>query len=566
MNTNKLLKTFKIEESFFHQVKHIITILNNENENNEKKLTFTSVIVDLLTKFAEEHKDLITVEKLEEIQVENKDGLAKFTNILSASEGMISSIKNYGLENNLKRLEEGLFSKLQNSKLTYLCNPIGLNKKKKKVILKSDRMLEKITSLPNQFYVDSGGLQYIRSGKDITSDVKKISFQKQRFGSIGFNFDEAQLQSVNNINFYDSSKIKDAGRNSGKNVAEQIDYIIENNLDNKVSIIIHGNCSKDYISYYDNLIDQLRLNVNIERSKDKLFLQRLSYIDSIATSDSVISDKGASGVNFLIAGLLYDLTEHLKANNRKEELEIIKKVHFLGVGASSKLVPFKLIEDKNGSFISHYTFDSSSALENIRNGNFTLPYLGSNGKLITFNKTGVPLSRRNYKFLSLAYDIVKEFIKPQISSLEEYITYSGFEFYQNDDAIVSDLIKRYKISLPTTNGLSKEERKKQRSKEIKKSDRFLAIKKKKRIVTTSLVLLQAYCTSLEIEMLFKDQLDSKKLFKGKKQLGYIEDLEKSPLKLLSSKLKDAFGKIPFGKNFVHPVNSSEYNNQLNNAS
>ena len=112
-----------------------------------------------------------------------------------------------------------------------------------------ERLYSRYKKSCKNIYSDSGGLQMITLGENITQEKKRMVYDVQAKNStIAFQFDEipvvvegekSEKLDVQN-RFFDESFLEEKARHSGRNLKEQIDYFREIGSETKPFLILQG--------------------------------------------------------------------------------------------------------------------------------------------------------------------------------------------------------------------------------------------------------------------------------------------------------------------------------------
>lgn len=240
-------------------------------------------------------------------------------------------------------------------------------------------------------HVDSGGLQVITLGKDITPELKKEIYRVQAtYGDVAMCFDEIPLvvdysassvssnrTSIDNKTFIVSELEKNA-RATGRNVNEQLKTFHDLNSDAEVMLIAQGNNRFDFARWvefaYDEVDDDL---------KDR--------IHGIALADTCIGNGMLETVEMCASLPLMNVPDSLKKN-----------IHFLGVGSISRFVP--VIELSRGDLFKgiNVSFDSTSHTNTMAMGIYT----NKKGRKSRIGKT---VNNQNLEFFREVYDEIAKY-------------------------------------------------------------------------------------------------------------------------------------------------------------
>lgn len=195
---------------------------------------------------------------------------------------------------------------------------------------------------------DSGGLQMVTLGKQMTPELYKKVYQTQaRYSDIAMSFDEIPVvmpddkSSFHDVKsrFFDVSKVDEYARKSGRNIVDQIHTFLDEKSKTKPFLIAHGNCRETYIRWVETILDEIPSHLH-------------KYIGGISISGIALG-----------AGTLEDIQ---KAYYAKDFLEYNNHIHLLGVGTVSRIMPFLILENTGyyGKDI-HLSYDSTTQTSGI---------------------------------------------------------------------------------------------------------------------------------------------------------------------------------------------------------
>jgi hypothetical protein len=194
-------------------------------------------------------------------------------------------------------------------------------------------------------HADSGGLQMITLNKTPTKELRHDVYVNQAMNSdIAMSFDEipliiessdgkAQISDLS-TRFFDMENLLERAADSGQNLKDQIEYFQSVSTRSKPLVIIQGNCLNTYKTWTSKLVDVMG---------EDLF----KYTGGLAMSPTSIG-----------MGLYEDCVRAiaLKTNPYNKD-----KVHLLGIGSVSRMLPFVIMNgiDWFGKDY-HISYDSTS--------------------------------------------------------------------------------------------------------------------------------------------------------------------------------------------------------------
>lgn len=202
----------------------------------------------------------------------------------------------------------------------------------------------------DKIYADSGGLQMVTAGKEITEEIKDKIYDVQTYSDYAMCFDIIPLESVSltrtrnersNVGnkIFDQSRHVESGRMTGINIKRQIEYFRSKGATTKVIIIVQGNTPEDMVEFYRQIQDQL---------SDKDF----ENVGGIAVADTCMGNKELETIDMLIAARKIAQFAHPNA---------VKQLHLLGVGSIPRMAP--VIYLRESGFLDAFekiSYDSSS--------------------------------------------------------------------------------------------------------------------------------------------------------------------------------------------------------------
>ena len=251
-------------------------------------------------------------------------------------------------------------------------------------------------------YADSGGLQIITLGKQVTPEIKKKIYGDQCYADYAMCFDEIPLERTTQVRsaservithnkVFNQDRHRESGRLTGQNIKEQIDFFRKNNAKTKVIIIVQGNIASDMIMFYEEIAKQL--------DEDDY-----NYIGGLAVADTCCGNGTLESIEMMKAARAIGHIAHENVRNH---------LHFLGVGTLSRLRPIVyLLRSGYLDTYNHISYDSS-----------TISSTYDFGKVIIDEKTkflGQLRTKDAEDYFLKVYDYYNEVFEPLISK-EDYI-------------------------------------------------------------------------------------------------------------------------------------------------
>tara|TARA_B100002019_G_scaffold54947_2_gene47075 strand:- start:23151 stop:24416 length:1266 start_codon:yes stop_codon:yes gene_type:complete len=212
----------------------------------------------------------------------------------------------------------------------------------------------------HQVHVDSGGLQVVTQGLDLTDELKEKVYRNQaQFGDIGMCFDEipviltGERSERNDVKqrFFDFENYEEMARATGRNIKRQLEIFDEEESNCKPFIILQGNCVDTYLRWYECLLSEIP-----EQWHDRL-----------------------GGIAMGAAGLGTGPLEDVKRAFIASEIEKVwtqdkMHLHVLGVGSIRRMLPY-LVFTQNGLYKDvDISYDSTTHSRAVETGLF---YMGT---------------------------------------------------------------------------------------------------------------------------------------------------------------------------------------------
>lgn len=257
----------------------------------------------------------------------------------------------------------------------------------------------------DRIFADSGGLQIITRGLQITNEQKTKVYEKQSPANFSMCFDEIPVETctiktsratVADKKFIVKRK-SDCARITSLNVKEQIDKLSPY-THNKVVHIIQGNNAQDMIEWADISFK------NFDSEK----------IGGLAMAGTCIGNGAKETIEMLCA-----------YKKISEKYNFSKQLHLLGVGSLERLKPvLNLLQSGYIDKTTIVSFDSSSASMSLMMGRL----VDINGVTIEVKK-GVLLENHINDFIDFFYDIISTHI--QVTKKEIFVS-----LYDNIESLV----------------------------------------------------------------------------------------------------------------------------------
>lgn len=215
----------------------------------------------------------------------------------------------------------------------------------------------------DSIHADSGGLQIITQGLTATQDIKdKIYRNQATHADLGMCFDEIPIKTVGATSgrndttnrFFDPDTLEEMARQTGKNIARQIEVFLEEKSKCKPILIAQGNCYDTYMRWVEYILDEI--------PPDKH-----QYIGGIAMGGAALG-----------TGSLEDIERAFIFTQLPMEK---KHLHILGVGSAKRILPY-LMFIKNGMYDGvSVSYDSTTHSSGVELGNYF-----ANGTMNSFTR------------------------------------------------------------------------------------------------------------------------------------------------------------------------------------
>lgn len=212
---------------------------------------------------------------------------------------------------------------------------------------------QRLTTFDHGFdrvFSDSGGLQVVTLGKEITSEIMKDIYINQKDSDVAMSFDEIPARNVetfvkaqrSNIStrVYYPQLAEECAKKTCENIKSQTDFFVDNDCKARTSFITQGNCFEDIMNWFK--VGTHELNT--------------SYWDNIRGYAMAASCLG-NGERETIENLL----AYTHIVNEYDNCHKKNHIHLLGYGSISRIVPaFSMFEMPLIPDDSILSFDSSS--------------------------------------------------------------------------------------------------------------------------------------------------------------------------------------------------------------
>jgi hypothetical protein len=184
-------------------------------------------------------------------------------------------------------------------------------------------MFKGLKPFVHHIHADSGGLQMITLGKTITEELKQDVYENQaKHSDIAMAFDVIPVKVLGDksvrldtkTRLFDAERHEECAKESGKNLAKQIEYFLDQKSTTRPFLIAQGNCYESYMKWVELMLKELPK----------------SYIECIGGI--------AMGAAALGKGPLEDIKRAFYFTQLPIELKS-NHLHLLGVGAFPRMIP-----------------------------------------------------------------------------------------------------------------------------------------------------------------------------------------------------------------------------------
>ena len=205
-----------------------------------------------------------------------------------------------------------------------------------------------------EIYADSGGLQIITLGHDITEELKNEVYDNQaEFCDVAMSFDEIPVGTVGDRvekkdmkgRFFDRENFKERAKETGINLRKQIEYFDKKESEARPVFICHGNDLDTFVQWAEIALKQ------VPKEKRK-------RIGGIAISGAALGNGALEDVKrafYYTQMPIGDITPHL---------------HMLGVGSVLRLVPTLMFIHSGLFGQTRLSYDSTSMTSGPHYGRF----------------------------------------------------------------------------------------------------------------------------------------------------------------------------------------------------
>jgi len=288
-------------------------------------------------------------------------------------------------------------------------------------------------------YADSGGLQVLTRGLEITDDIKlKVYDTQAKYCDFAMTFDEMPLKVIENQDQFGKSIIDNnrvvhikemvgiSAKNSAAHIQQQIDVFEKLKTNTKILPIVHGFSEETYIEYAETIMKNLH---NI-----KEHIQGMAIASLSASADNKV---GIMKVFDYVPTLM-------NAKEIKEEYR--QHVHLLGVASYQRIIPVMMMA-KKGIFdtVKRISFDSTALTKSYTFGRvYASVEEMKNPKdyepLLSLNHWKDPHSKNIRQFYNNVHNLLKDYPDYIFEDVEDLMNHSQ----NNGEKLkVSEQFKKY---------------------------------------------------------------------------------------------------------------------------
>jgi len=203
-------------------------------------------------------------------------------------------------------------------------------------------------------YADSGGLQVLTRGLDITDEIKLTVYETQaKYCDFAMTFDEMPLKVIKNQDQFGKSAVENdrvvhikemvgiSSKRSAYHIQQQIDVFNKLKTETKILPIIHGFSEESYIEYAETILE------NLHNIKDNI--QGMAIASLSATADNKV---GIMKVFDYVPTLM---------NAKEIDSKFRQHVHLLGVASYQRIIPVIMMAKKGIlKSVKRISFDSTA--------------------------------------------------------------------------------------------------------------------------------------------------------------------------------------------------------------
>ena len=208
----------------------------------------------------------------------------------------------------------------------------------------------------HEIHADSGGLQMVTLGLDITDDLKEKVYRNQaKWADVGMCFDEIPViltsdrseRNDTKNRFFDYENYEELARKTGRNLKRQLEIFDEEESSCKPYVILQGNGVDTYLRWYECLMEEI----------PQEWHNRLGGI--------------AMGAAALGTGPLEDVKRAFIASEIAKHWPAEKMhLHVLGIGSIRRMIPY-LVFVQNGLYDNvDISYDSTTHSRAVETGLF----------------------------------------------------------------------------------------------------------------------------------------------------------------------------------------------------
>ena len=258
----------------------------------------------------------------------------------------------------------------------------------------------------HSIHSDSGGLQIAQQGKTLTSELEDKIYATQLAGShVAMSFDFIPIKVIApgdprtnmEIKRFIHTEVDDYGKKSGECVRRQLEYFAthDNIYNTSPLIILHGNSQEDYKRYFDALIKEIPE-------------EYYPFIGGYALAGTGIGIGQLEAVDSIYSFDMVDKPDEIK-----------KRIHFLGYGSISRLIPV-ITAYENGILSDYYvSYDSTSHTSGFVYGRM----LGEEGDTLSVGM--IPHNAKAKDIFGKVYDAYENIIVKHLEvTRDEWIKYT----------------------------------------------------------------------------------------------------------------------------------------------
>lgn len=215
----------------------------------------------------------------------------------------------------------------------------------------------------NSTYADSGGLQGIRRGIEMSDDIKNGVYKNQaEYSDFAFTFDISPKRGISalkdkhkgrfteDFTVYVKSLVEPAAREGAANIKKQIEMFKELGAKTKILPILHGYDSESFATCADIIMNECG--------------DTTGYVEGLAMASLSVHADNKVGIM-----KMFDFVAKTM-NDKNIDLKHKEHIHLLGVGLTQRTLPLMMMVKKGliPESMKRLSFDSTAVTKSYHNG------------------------------------------------------------------------------------------------------------------------------------------------------------------------------------------------------